>query len=155
MRVRKEVLAVVGGVVEMERAESLRHGGMGGGKVTSNHANPLQAYTKAEHLQRCRLRPRPATRQERETDHEKELLTSFPLIMNCALPVVLSEWGKSFFQLIFLRLDKRATLTALERLLISVFISTGKDLLFFLLLSFVWLQSLGPPPPLCVTAPWL
>lgn len=32
MRVRKEVLAVVGGgVVEMERAESLRHGGMGGG----------------------------------------------------------------------------------------------------------------------------
>lgn len=138
----------------MERAESLRHGGVGR-KVTSNHANPLQAYTKAEHLQRCRLRPCPATRQEKETDHKKELLTSFPLIMNCALPVVLSEWCKSFFQLIFLRLDKRATLTALERLLISVFISAGKDLFFFWLLSFVWLQSLGPPPPLCVTAPWL
>lgn len=31
----------------------------------------------------------------------------------------------------------------------------GSFSFFFLLLSFVWLQSLGPPPPLCVTAPWL
>lgn len=86
-------------------SETWRDGGVGR-KVTSNHVNPLQAYTKAEHLQRCRLRPRPATGQERETDHEKELLTSFPLIMNCALPVVLSERCKTFFQQMFCDLTK-------------------------------------------------
>lgn len=60
--------------------------GWGCRRVISNHMNPPQVHTKAEHLQRCRLRPRPATGQ---TDHKQDLLTSFLLIMNCALPAVL------------------------------------------------------------------
>jgi len=49
------------GKVEMERGESMRHEEGGWGGVTSDHVNPPQVHTKAEHSQRCRLRPPAAT----------------------------------------------------------------------------------------------